>query len=63
MPLLPVLFEFIDTFIINLVHERTPNQEIEHQIFHAYSLSLELQHLPKFDDFFFTFQIDISLEH
>jgi hypothetical protein len=34
MPLL-VLFEFIDTFIINLMHEQALNQEIEHQIFHA----------------------------
>jgi hypothetical protein len=35
MPLLPVLFKYIDTFIINLEHEQALNQEIEHQIFRA----------------------------
>ncbi len=45
MPFLLVLFEFINTFIINLVHEQALNQEIQHQIFDASSLSVEIQHL------------------
>lgn len=45
MPLLLVLFEFINTFIINLVYEQALNQEIQLQIFDASSLSIELQHL------------------